>query len=59
MTGTSTGLCANKPFLNISLLELVEGIGKRLKEVQEDHARRKRDANERNGLEVGDMDDHV
>ncbi|KAG9061960.1 hypothetical protein KI688_006677 [Linnemannia hyalina] len=36
----------------------VEGIGKRLKEVQEDHARRKRDANERNGLEVGDMDDH-
>ncbi|KAF9537351.1 hypothetical protein EC957_008404 [Mortierella hygrophila] len=37
----------------------VEGIGKRLKEVQEDHARRKRDANERNGLEVGNLDDDV
>lgn len=56
MTETST---ARSPFLNISFLELVEEIGKRLKAVQEDHARRKRDANERNGLEVGNLDDQV
>lgn len=37
----------------------VEEIGKRLKAVQEDHARRKRDANERNGLDIGSLDDHV
>jgi hypothetical protein len=40
-------------------LNLVVEIDKRLKEVLDDHARRKRDANERNGLEVGNLDDHV
>ncbi|KAF9094089.1 hypothetical protein BGX29_005708 [Mortierella sp. GBA35] len=37
----------------------VEEIDKRLTEVLEDHARRKRDANERNGLEVGNLDDQL
>ena len=59
MTETRTNFVRMHPCLNFSLLELVEEIGKRLKAVQEDHARRKRDANERNGLDIGSLDDHV
>ncbi|KAK3834086.1 MAG: hypothetical protein J3R72DRAFT_222078 [Linnemannia gamsii] len=42
--------------LGVNDVGYVEEIDKRLNEVLEDHARRRRDANERNGLEVGDID---
>ncbi|KAF9131640.1 hypothetical protein BGW39_001545 [Mortierella sp. 14UC] len=45
--------------LGVDDVGYVDEIDKRLNEVLEDHARRRRDANERNGLEVGNLDDQA